>query len=344
MPDSSDDNSDCICVNWTPSTDGFLEFVESFREITSSGLFKRKKCNWTDKIVKRSLDISLGESLSILPQRLSLSNFKLGLPITSFGCILRWIAPQGTFYLLIKRKESMSYIDLIHGNYRESQLFFILQELTIEERERILENDFDTLWEDLHLRPPEGENYRYGLEIFTALRPFLPQLFDKVAPSYQNDKHLWLWPKGRINWKREENGDIFPESPIECALREFEEETNGIDLLGLNSRLLYSDPIVEKFLGSNSKNYRTNYFVFENEGPLPELTQFEQVNTEIRSVSTGEIEEMRWVSVEQVGEKLREQRCRVIDWIEKNPSDGVASVNRAWTLPINVTECDLDAE
>ena len=60
----------------------------------------------------------------------------------------------------------------------------------------------------------------------------------------------WEFPKGRRNYK---------EKDLECALREFEEET-GI----LSSKLSVIEnvlPFEEIFIGSNHKSYKHKYFL-----------------------------------------------------------------------------------
>lgn len=345
---SEEDNQDPsigICVKWSPPIDGFANFVSKFRKITdcSLGGSRKSRYSYTDPTITQVLSVGPTDNPSSLPQRISLSNFKLGPPITSYGCILRCCIDEQPQYLLIKRKESLSYIDLIHGNYRESQLYFMLQELSQVERERLLQYDFSDLWTDLHLKPAEGDSYEYGRETFLRILPYLPDLFDEVAPADQQDRHLWLFPKGRVNWK-EIGPELIPESPIECALREFKEETNGLDLVELQAQLLLPGPVVERFLGSNSKNYQTDYFVYQLNGPPPQVQQFERTQTAIRLVSMGEADQIEWVPLEQLEHHLRPERFELIKFIEENITSGPArALADHWTSPAEISDFNLES-
>lgn len=341
-----------ICVRWSPSTEGFFKFVSKFREVTNSSLggTRKSRYSYTDPTIARVLSVGPEDNPSSLPQRISLSNFKLGPPITSYGCIYRCLCDGRPYYLLIKRKESLSYIDLIHGNYRESQLYFMLQELSIPERERLLSHDFSQLWFDLHLKAPEGDGYEYGRETFLRIFPYLQALFEEVPPIDPLGRNLWLFPKGRVNWKETESAQmspsqplLVPESPIECALREFKEETNGIDLTLMKAELVFPGPVIERYLGTNSKNYQTDYFVYQTEGALPDIQQFERVDTGIRMVSTGEVDEIKWVPYDELDLYLRPERVDLIRFIEENlPRVPARIVADHWTSPADIPDFGSD--
>lgn len=343
--EAASDQSIGIYVKWIPSIEGFSKFVSKFRDITNSSLggSRKSRHSYTDPTITNVLSVGPGDNPSSLPQRISLSNFKLGPPITSYGCIYRCLCEGVPYYLLIKRTDSLSYVDLIHGNYRESQLYFMLQELSIEERERLLNYDFSELWADLHLKPGEGDVYEYGRETFLRIQPYLKDLFDEVPPADLQGRHLWLFPKGRINWN-EIASILTPESPIECALREFNEETNGIDLITAKADLLFPGPVIERFLGSNSKNYQTDYFVYQTEGTLPEINQFERVDSGIRMMSTGEVDQIAWIPYDQLEDYLRPERFELIKFIEENlPSVPAGTLASHWTSPADISDFNLEA-
>ena len=55
-------------------------------------------------------------------------------------------------YLLIRRKDSIGYVEFMRGKYNiYSKLYLtnIISEMTNEEKERLLTNKFDTLWKNL---------------------------------------------------------------------------------------------------------------------------------------------------------------------------------------------------
>ncbi len=74
-----------------PPTTGFSNFIKKYRKIINiecGGKKEVKKYNSaTSKIL---LSITKDDRYESLPARISLSNFKNGPPILSYGCILRY--------------------------------------------------------------------------------------------------------------------------------------------------------------------------------------------------------------------------------------------------------------
>ena len=55
-------------------------------------------------------------------------------------------------YLLIRRKDSIGYVEFMRGKYNVINKMYILNiisEMTLEEKQRIVSNDFDELWNKL---------------------------------------------------------------------------------------------------------------------------------------------------------------------------------------------------
>ena len=157
------------------------------------------------------------------------------LPITSYGIILCKKINKKLYFLMIRRKDSYGYIDLIRGKYSLNNIYQIkniVDEMSIFEKEKILKNDhFNILWNNLW----DNEiKLQYINEEKTALKKF-----EIIKNGINNDKNIfldekisideiinesatkwteteWEFPKGRRNNKEKE---------LDCALREFEEET-----------------------------------------------------------------------------------------------------------------------
>ena len=184
-------------------------------------------------------------------------------PITSIGVIAFRSGDQGLEYLMIRRKDTLGYVDFMRGKYNLHNKVYlqnIIDEMTNEEKNRILDCDFDTLWKALW-----GENVgiQYRSEEKTSREKFdtlkvglisgsqeysLKTLIDKSKTSWNETE--WGFPKGRRNYQ---------EKDIAAALREFEEETGYIKSdLSLIQNLV---PFEEIFTGSNYKSYKHRYFV-----------------------------------------------------------------------------------
>ena len=159
------------------------------------------------------------------------------IPITSLGVIAFRINKGTIEYLMIRRKETLGYIDFMRGKYQPNDRDYIIsmiKQMTNDEKKSIIEDDFDTLWKKIW--GDEGYNNKYKMEETTSSGKFnmLKQgilkhcsndleysLSDLIAET--EDRWLepeWGFPKGRRNYQ---------EKDYECAVREFCEET-GYDI------------------------------------------------------------------------------------------------------------------
>ena len=74
------------------------------------------------------------------------------LPITSYGIIVFRKQDNEYKYLMIRRKDSFGYIDFIRGKYSPYNIYQIqkiVDEMSIQEKERILVESFEELWEQM---------------------------------------------------------------------------------------------------------------------------------------------------------------------------------------------------
>jgi 8-oxo-dGTP pyrophosphatase MutT (NUDIX family) len=185
-------------------------------------------------------------------------------PITSVGIIAFRQGVAGKLeYLMIRRKDSLGFVDFVRGKYplyARAYIANIIGEMTQREKQRLLEGDFDSLWRTLW-----GQNVgiqyrgeeRNSRDKFQALRSGvtargttydLNGLVEESAVLWTEPE--WGFPKGRRNYQ---------ERDLHCALREFEEETGyrKSDLCVLQNLL----PIEEVFTGSNYKSYKHKYYL-----------------------------------------------------------------------------------
>lgn len=326
----------------------FLGEYRVHRQLPLGG--KRIAARYPDPTSQCVLSVGSESSRSQLPCRMPLSTFKISYPITSYGCIVKC----NERYLLIKRSDTIEYLEFIRGNYRESQLFFLIKSLTREERDRILKyrHDFDVLWSDLMTPRPDplmmipNSIYSWAKNAFGVLSPDLEWIFDRVKMSDPEGKNMWLFPKGRIDVDHRSTSDASNETPWDCAKREFNEETNGLFDQLTDIKILQPDPIQEYSFGTNSKNYTCNYFILESSS-APEPTQFERRQTDIRNVSIGESEDIRWVPYEELGKYLTETRLELARkaHIDLQTGSKECRLNDIWLQPLNIgvinSETDL---
>lgn len=177
--------------------------------------------------------------------------------------------------LMIMRRHTLGYIEFIRGHYKvenPSQLHYLFTQMTIEEIQKIREHisDFDFLWKDLWVErwnstsgnSPTNDirnrEYNISKENFCKLQKEqinLSDFLDHTKVLY--DSPEWGFPKGRRTISKTKHGCI--EEDIECAKREFSEETGYID----TDYIVFENisPIVEMITGFDGILYKHVYYV-----------------------------------------------------------------------------------
>ncbi len=203
-------------------------------------------------------------------------------PITSFGIVCYRHNQNKIEYLFVQRKDSLGYVDFLRGKYNEKnvyQLNNIISEMTLTEKQNIINYTYSELWDKLWNK----ENEKYDIkneEKYNYIKKHKINLFNVVW-----DEPEWGFPKGRRNYK---------EKDLECALREFEEETG---YLKKNILLIKNlNPYEEIFTGSNLKSYKHKYFIA--------MMNYEDTIDESK-FQKSEIGNMRWFTCETGLEKIR---------------------------------------
>lgn len=184
-------------------------------------------------------------------------------------------------FLLIRRKDTLGYVEFVRGRYNVNNINMLMRTfniMTIDEHDKIRNNDFDYLWKDLwflnennELPVHDDRNKKlyktkkelFGKEYETSKRKFqefkkgmknndntyvsLDRILNKSTCVYTEQE--WGFPKGRKNIKETYN---------ECMIREFEEETglkkNSYDIVTIK-------PLEELFMGTNNLRYKHIYSV-----------------------------------------------------------------------------------
>ena len=181
-------------------------------------------------------------------------------PVMSFGiCAIKFL--EGVpHYLLVRRRDSLCYVEFLRGKYKMDKIDYIsllINGMTIEERGRLLVKPFEKLWSDLW----NGQNTRqFRTEFENARRNFenlkstgdrngktMAQYIETATGKFTEAE--WGFPKGRR---------AVGEKEQQCALREFKEET------GVLPKFIYildESPLVEEYTGTNNIPYKQTYFV-----------------------------------------------------------------------------------
>ena len=229
-------------------------------------------------------------------------------PITSVGIIaFRYNDKHVLEYLLIRRKDTIGYIEFIRGKYsinNKKYLLNIISEMTTIEKELLLNNDFDTLWNKLwgvciNKFRNEEKNARDKFELLkigitNSVNSFNLQTL--IIESNTNwSEPEWGFPKGRHNNL---------ERDLSCGLREFEEETGySTQHLNIIQNII---PYEEIFTGSNYKSYKHKYYV-----------GFMSKNQQPKPYQETEISKIEWCNYEEASKRFRPYNLEKLNVLHK---------------------------
>jgi len=214
--------------------------------------------------------------------------------------------------LIIKRKDSLAFIDFMRGKYimeDKNYILNLLNNMSISERQFLLENEFDTIWSYLW-NYNTNNLYRNEEKLSKIKFNKLKRGFISILESYNlqdlidlcDKKYIepeWGFPKGRRNYH---------EKDIVCGLREFEEETGykKSDIEIINNIVPYE----EIFTGSNYKSYKHKYFVGIIDSNISPINDFQIY----------EISEIKWVAIDDVYSYIRDynyEKTNIINDLNK---------------------------
>jgi 8-oxo-dGTP pyrophosphatase MutT (NUDIX family) len=172
-------------------------------------------------------------------------------------------------FLLIQRKDSLSFVEFVRGKYTledPTYLRLLLENMTVTERGKLLTMDFDDLWRSVWGEIPtktykndyETSKVKFGIlmggpnpeaiELERQVGITLRQLLEETVSQHAEPE--WGFPKGRRNPNEEDLG---------VAVREFYEET-GIPRSQVNI-IKNLGALEETFFGSNRVHYCHKYFM-----------------------------------------------------------------------------------
>lgn len=250
-------------------------------------------------------------------------------PITSFGTLLfRVAAPSWSQektlaqvphsitgfeqafpsieVLLIQRRDSLGFVDLLRGKYSIHDIDYIRKQIsgmTDKEREKIVSRDFDDLWADMWgsestdiQYKKEKENsrnkllaLREGITLdISGTKATLADLVKCCTTHWETPE--WGFPKGRRDGS---------ENDLECALREMNEETG---LQAHDVHVVHNmEPITETFFGSNHVHYSHKYYIVYV--PSNVEVSYNENNPHMRR----EIGDLQWFRLNDALEKIRNE-------------------------------------
>lgn len=228
-------------------------------------------------------------------------------PITSIGIIVYKMDPltKEILYLLIRRKDTLGFIDFMRGKYNVYDKKYIqnlVNVMTNEEKIRISTMEFDCLWKQLwggtvsiQYRGEEKKSrekfYKLNTGVTTNGEKYNIKSIVNESPNVWTEPE-WGFPKGRRNYQEKDKP---------CAIREFTEETGyHAESIQIIQNLL---PFEEIFTGSNLKSYKHSYYVAVMMEEPDEYPKFQE----------SEVSDMQWLNYNDTIGKIRFYNLEKID-------------------------------
>lgn len=178
------------------------------------------------------------------------------LPVRSYGIIAYRITKSNEKeYLIIQRKDTIGKTDFMRGKYKTKgvinwgKLKSLIEEMTDIEKLEILNTPKEVVWNNMWLDHNSGifkNEKNKAMNMFKEI-DYKTLLKESMPSRYKENE--WGFPKGRKN---------LSESVIECAIREFKEET------GLKNKdfLIRQDKkFIEEFTASDGLKYVHIYYL-----------------------------------------------------------------------------------
>lgn len=266
-----------ILVEKPKKNKNILEF-NKYNDIENSNEYK---CDSNDK---KPYCVNCGRNGHIFKKCL--------LPILSYGLIGYYIDnnTNDIFIIMIQSKNTFSFLDFISGKYDiynctyneiYQKLDDLFSKMTINELNTIKTKSFNEIWDDTYFDFDNDNDIVYiekkkdNNNIYLKNTKLYNNSYDKYnfiingftyndkminlnyfINKYLNDNNKnfisWSFPKGRRNYK---------ESDLNCAVREFEEETN-IEKKYFEIKE-HKKIYKENYTGDNNVNYEHRYYLAE---------------------------------------------------------------------------------
>ncbi len=256
-------------------------------------------------------------------------------PTVSYGVLVYRVSPETKQreYLMICRKDSFGYVDFIRGKYSLADMdhvYHIFREMSEIEHDRIKNAaNFNELWcnmwnvnytKNSHkheermskkkyetLKEKDNADATSSNDIDTVLDINTNNKDNKDKKQENTLEHIlansfnyplpeWEFPKGRKE---------FNETEMECALREFEEET-GIPKQSIQiiDNVLGFD---ENYVGTNYVAYKHRYFLAQMDYDVNSDTDIGNNNksTSLTNFQQTEVSRLEWKTLDQCMQDIR---------------------------------------
>lgn len=240
-----------------------------------------------------------------------MSNYdKKNIPFMSYGILCYKKNSSGNSeILIIRRKDTIGYMEFLRGKYdvdNDEYIIQLIDYMTIDEKKKILMiKDFDKLRNMLGMNKKNSIHRQEYNEAGMKFNKLLEN--GKLDELFKRSETNWIipeWgiPKGRKHQK---------ENNMECAIREFYEETlvNYDEIV-----VLYNvKPLEEVYKGINGVTYKHIYYFAEYIGDENKKIMIDETN----NLQMTEISDVRWADCKTSVSLMRPYYIDKINIIKK---------------------------
>lgn len=235
-------------------------------------------------------------------------------PIMSFGIICYKVFNKEIKYIMIQRKDSLSFMEFVRGKYNYDDYVYIkqlIEYMADSEKSMILNSSFEQIWNYTWCQVPQTP-FKHTKEYLDSKSKFEYILNNNHLKSLLTVKNIkendteqeWGFPKGRKKLR---------ESDIDCALREFCEETQLCkDDIIINKEI---SPFQEIFFGTNNILYKHVYYIANITNDNAELVIDNSCIEQVR-----EIRALKWFSYNEVLKHIKNHNIERIKIFKKTHS------------------------
>ena len=219
--------------------------------------------------------------------------YQCKLPLISYGMIVFKYDDNKLKFLMVRRKDSFGYIDFIRGKYFMNNIFHlqnIIDQMSLLEKSKILTISFEDLWLEMWGMQNNKNEKILSLKKFETIKEGILVNDKKITLNDLVEKSITIW--NETEWEFPKGKRNYNEKDLNCALREFEEETG----ISQNKLILIENilPIEEIFIGTNYKSYKYKYF----------LANIKEENN-LENFQKTEISKLEWKSFDECLESIR---------------------------------------
>lgn len=230
-------------------------------------------------------------------------------PIVSFGIICYKIEKNEIKYLMIQRKDSLSFMEFVRGKYNiedSKYIMKLIEYMTDSEKNLLLNNSFDKIWtytwcQINYLSFKHTKEYIESKNKFEIIILNYNIKNSLITKNNNISEQEWGFPKGRKKLK---------ENDVDCAIREFCEETQlNKDDIKIDTEII---PFQEIFFGTNNILYKHVYYIAKIINDDAEILLDNNCIEQIR-----EIRSLKWFSEKEVLNHIKNHNIERIKIFKK---------------------------